>query len=102
MVLAKLAPVLDFDRALDRLLDRIGATPLFIQRVHGRMDYRSVSAHLGRIRTREAVVLGSSAGRTRHLPPPDLRECLQSPCDIVVQFCDPRPSREEMAAPEIS
>src|SRR5580692_4273971 len=102
MVLAKLAPVFDFDGTLDRLSDRPGSTSLFIQRAHGRVDYRSVSAHLGRIRTREAVVLGSSAGRTRHLPSHDLRERLQLPCDLMVQLRHTRAGREEMAAPEIS
>src|SRR5579864_166492 len=102
MVLAKLAPVLDLDGTLDRLFDRTGSTSVFIQRVHGRVDHRSVSAHPGRIRTSEAVVLESSAGRTRHLPSHDLRQRLQLPCDIMVQLRHTRSGGAEMAAPEIS
>src|SRR5579862_618603 len=101
MVLAKLAPVLDLDGIIDRLFDGIGSTSIFIQRIHGRMDYRSVSAHLRRIWAREAVVLGPSSRRARHPPSHDLRERLQLPCDLMVQFRDTRAGREEMAAPEI-
>src|ERR1700739_2558352 len=101
MVLAKLAPILDLDGTLDRLSDRIGSTPVFIQRVHGRVDYRSVPAHPGRIRTQEAVVLGSAARRTGHLPSHDLRERLQLPRDPVVQFRHTGSARKEMAATEI-
>src|ERR1700733_6627963 len=102
MALAELAPVLDFNRTLDRLSDRIGSTPVFIPRVHGGVDPRSVSEHLGRVRTPEALVLGYCHGRTRHLPSHDLRERLQLSCDFVVQFRDAGTGREEVAAAEIS
>ena len=95
VVLAELAPVLDFDGILDRLSDRIGSTPLFIQRVHGGVDHRSVSAHLGRVRTPEAVVLGYCHGRTRHLPSHDLRERLQLSGDVMVQFVIPGPAERK-------
>src|ERR1700722_9721858 len=102
MVLAELAPVLDFNRTLDRLSDRIGSTPVFIPRVHGGVDPRSVSEHPGRVRTPEALVLGYCHGRTRHLPSHDLRERLQLSGDVVVQLCDTESCREEVVTPEIS
>ena len=83
-------------------LTAVGSTPLFLQRVHGGVDHRPIPTHVGRIRTPEAVVLGSFPGRTRHLPSHDLRQCLQLSRDSMVQLRDTWPCREEVATPEIS